>query len=103
MHDDTLRALLKKSALQAPPEPWFTKKVMNRLPERAVNLTAWIEYGVYLISALATIVYGVIFGIDTYHSGVITVGDFSVLALLVGLLIAIAWLFISPWLAQAEE
>lgn len=95
--DSLLRQRLKASALQAPPSPWFTRKVMNRLPEKHMRLASRIEYVVYAIAALATVVMGIIYCHNTLSSGVITVGNIIMLATYIGIFLAIIALAVTPW------
>lgn len=98
--DSSLRSLLKSNALQAPPSPWFTRKVMNRLPEKRVHTLARIEYTLYMMAAIFTIIYSVIYVKGVWASGVITVGNISVMAICIGLLCSIAFLMIEPWFSD---
>ena len=103
INDAELARLLKLSALTAPPSPWFTRKVMNRLPERKVRVVALAEYAVYVLAALVTAVMGYFYTRDVLAGGVITVGNIVMFSAFVGLIIAIGWLFVSPWIASLRE
>ena len=100
MTDEALRSLLKSAALQAPPSPWFTRKVMNRLPEKGVRTAAWIEYAVYLMAALATVIYAVIYGAGVWNTGYVTVGNITMMAICFGLFCSIVFLMVEPWFAD---
>ena len=50
---DEKLAKIFEGAYQAPDNPWFVRKVMNRLPERKPRQYVWIEYVVYLIALVA--------------------------------------------------
>lgn len=101
INDENLRALLKEHARQsAPPSPWFTKKVMNRLPPRRVRTVAVIEYAVYAVAAVLTAIFATIYGIDCYRSGVVTIGNLTLLAIYFGIFASIIWLGVSPWLEE---
>lgn len=51
--DDMLRELLQRNIRQAEQNPWFTRRVMNRLPEQSawakVSIGQWICYLLGLI------------------------------------------------------
>lgn len=102
--DNRLRQLLDeaRNTTEAPPSPWFTRKVMNRLPPQKIRTAAMAEYMVYIIAALATIIITVVYGIRTYASGTVTVGDIGIIACTTGLLLAILYLMLSPWLHPLE-
>lgn len=102
--DNRLRQLLDeaRNATDAPPSPWFTRKVMNRLPPQKIRTAAMAEYMVYIIAALATIIFTVVYGIRTYASGTVTVGDLCIIACSTGLLLAILNLMLTPWLHPLE-
>lgn len=81
--DKILRDLFKENLIQAPKNPWFVKKVMNRLPEkRPVGMYSWIEYLAYALSI------GILGGLALYtgygicQSDEITVGNvFSMMSI----------------------
>jgi len=75
--DIEFRALLKKSTLEAGENEWFTKKVMNRLPEKA-NDYSWVEKLLYVVGSLLCIICWIIY-FETTHFNVITVRDLVVL------------------------
>lgn len=52
--DDELRALLMQNADTPHDNPWFTRKVLNRLPERHSGF-GWIENATYLIGIIICI------------------------------------------------
>ncbi len=102
-NDENLRRLLKEHVGQsAPPSPWFTKKIMNRLPPRRVRTVAFIEYGVYAIAAVLTAIFAAVYGVGCYHSGAVTIGNLAVLAIYFGILASIIWLGVSPWLEDEK-
>ena len=45
LDDRQLSLLMKKELPAAPANPWFTRKVMNRLPAKGPHIYSWIEYG----------------------------------------------------------
>ncbi len=50
--DKQLKELLKKELPQAPENPWFVCKVINRLPERRSALGNIIEYAGFALAAI---------------------------------------------------
>lgn len=103
--DDTeLKQLFKKELPQAPENPWFTRKVMNRLPEKEFKVFSWIEYLSYAIAIVGLVIYWAIFCRDLKEAATITMQDIiSYTALTVtGFFIAIS--FVAPkvkrWLME---
>lgn len=62
--DDQLRSLLKKASMEAPENPWFTRKVLNRLPEKR-RTHNWILWCVYVVVAVACSVGWGVFCLET--------------------------------------
>ncbi len=50
--DNLLKQTLRQGAFKADKNPWFTKKVINRLPEKQRKSAGWILYAV-CFSAIA--------------------------------------------------
>lgn len=71
--DRTLRDLLS-SLPQAEMSPWFTRRVLNRLPDRRRRIAGVIEYGVYIVALLWLLFTGVSYLAGNISNG-ITVGD----------------------------
>lgn len=46
--DESIKAFLKSGSKEAPENPWFTKKVMNRLPEKESKSYNWINTVIYI-------------------------------------------------------
>lgn len=95
--DDMLRTLIKRDLPYAPPSPWFTKKVLNRLPERKRRIASYCEYAVYLLALAAVIAYGVKLYQNAMLSPVITVADITVGVTVAGIFAALLWSVISPF------
>lgn len=64
--DKQFSELLKRQLPQAPHSPWFTRKVINRLPDRS---TSGIERAAYLLGALAVVAYMAVMCVDIASSG----------------------------------
>lgn len=101
--DRDLSQLLKHNLLEAPPSPWFTRKVMNRLPQRKVRIASLIEYAVYIIGIIITGIFTARFVIQTLHTGVITVGNLFTYGILFTLCCSLLYMLISPWVAPEAE
>ncbi|MDE6264042.1 MAG: hypothetical protein K2M11_02740 [Paramuribaculum sp.] len=71
--DRQLSELLKSNLPDAPYNPWFTRTVLNRLPEKKKRTAANIEIWVCVIGAIITTVFGVRYAIESYSSDYITV------------------------------
>lgn len=71
--DQQLSELLKSTLPEAPYNPWFTRKVLNRLPEKNQRTAATIEMCVCVIGVIITIIFGVRYAIESYSSDYITV------------------------------
>lgn len=73
--DIRLRATFKKELPPAPVSPWFTRKVLNRLPERQRNLAGKIEIWTCVVGLIATLWLGGRFVATTIQSQTISIGD----------------------------
>lgn len=58
LRSDKLGGMLKPNLRQAPPTPWFTRTVLNRLPPRRMAVAACRECTLYIVSLVVTIVCG---------------------------------------------
>lgn len=77
--------------------PWFTRKVMNRLPPRSRNVMAAVEYAIYLIGIVITAVYIHSYWTTTIAPATsITVSQLMVFGTLVGILVTLIYLTLSP-------
>lgn len=77
--DNQLAELLKQEAYQTTDNPWFTRRVLNRLPARRRN--GWFMTAIYVMVAMVCVItwHSVITGMD----GAVTVRDFVYLAIMV--------------------
>ena len=73
--DNALRALLKERLPRPAADPWFTRRVLNRLPERRRRLAAGIEIWVCAIAALVVLVLAVRYEAGLMSAPLVTVGD----------------------------
>lgn len=85
--DKALREMLHTGLPQRMPSPWFTRKVLNRLPRRRYAAAAVIEYVLYIAGIVTAGFMSVAFVAEkTAPGAVITVGDLSQFAMMVGVL-----------------
>ncbi|MDE6460530.1 MAG: hypothetical protein K2K52_06845 [Paramuribaculum sp.] len=73
LEDKKLGRLLKNELPNAPYNPWFTRTVLNRLPERKRRVAANVELWVCVIAAVITLIFGINFSVSAYYSDCITV------------------------------
>ncbi len=73
--DDTQLRKLMSTLPAAPADPWFTRKVLNRLPQRKRHIAARIEIWTCAAGAVLTAILGVRFALSTVKLPTITVGD----------------------------
>lgn len=68
--DRNLREMFHKELPQAPENPWFVKKVLNRLPEPvAWNPMTVFVYLCYVLGAVAMVAGWIYAVADTIHNG----------------------------------
>lgn len=94
--DEKLKKLIESAPMKAPHNPWFTRKVMNRLPPRRVRQLAFLEYTVYAIAAIVTVTATTLYWINAVKSGAITIGNLAVTAIGACVFCAILYLSLSP-------
>lgn len=100
--DEKLRALMQSDPIKAPHNPWFTRKVMNRLPPKRVRMLARLEYTVYALAALATVTATTLYWIDAVKSGAITLGNLAVTAIGACVFCSILYLSLSPLIEDRD-
>lgn len=101
--DKYFRSILKKNLPEHLPSPWFTKTVLNRLPERKVRIAARIEYGVYLLALVAILIFAVFTTRNVYASGVVRVGDIIVYLGEIAMTAALCWMLIAPFVERMKK
>ncbi len=92
-HDSTdkhIKEFLKRELPQAPVNPWFTRKVMNRLPEKRPNWAARIENTGFLAAAITLGIFWYMLIATTTNSDVITVGDIFNYVVMIAMTIALS-------------
>lgn len=93
---DALRTLPR-----APESPWFTRKVLNRLPDRQRRVAARIEIATCVIALVATGIFAARFVRQTLEAPEIVTGDIMMYLVYLAIIVALAanicdWLFIRP-------
>lgn len=102
--DKALRELLQKNLPERMPSPWFTRKVLNRLPPPRYRLAAFIEYVLYIAGIITAGIMSVQFVIEKTQPGAVTtVGDLSQFAIMVGVLGILITMFITSLLLPSER
>ncbi len=76
--DNELRRMLQQELPEAGSDEWFTRKVMNRLPEKQPSSVSWIERLGFLMAGIVLIVLWVLFGRSIVSSSALTVADLLV-------------------------
>lgn len=90
--DINIKNILQEQKMEAAENPWFTKKVLNRLPEKQRSYV-WIEYVAYFIG-------GIICGlcwknyITNFTFNAITVGELLKYIVLSGVTLALVTTFL---------
>lgn len=59
LSDDRLRKLMH-TLPDATPSPWFTRMVLNRLPERRRRVAMYTEYTLYIVGLVWMVIWGVL-------------------------------------------
>lgn len=95
LRSDKLGGMLKQNLRQAPPTPWFTRTVLNRLPPRRMAVAACLEYTLYIVSLVVTIVCGWQF-VENSMEGGVRIYDLIVYLTFVATGGALLYMIISP-------
>ena len=98
---DKILATKFKELPKAPPSPWFTRKVMNRLPERKQRIASTIELSVYFIGIIVDLLFLVKYSATAMDASITTHhpldDSFIILYVLIFLMFALLYMFISPF------
>lgn len=101
MKDEQLKALFKESLPQAPGNPWFVKKVMNRLPEkRSTGTYSWIEYAAYIAAIVLLGAFAVRHGYLMTRAAEVTMGDVMYLLSIGSVMLVVSVGFFLPLVRQ---
>lgn len=96
--DAMIGAWLKKRLPDAPPQPWFTRNVMNRLPGRITRVASVVEYILYIIGIAASIAAAIKYYAGITNSGSVTPLEIIVVLSLLATAGAMAYALIAPWI-----
>lgn len=72
-NDIEFGALLKKSVPEATANEWFTKRLLNRLPEKSHSYR-WVEGAIYVVAAMVCVLCWLLY-IKSHDFSVLTVRD----------------------------
>ncbi len=95
--DSDIESWLKRKLPDAPPQPMFTRMVMNRLPERAVRIASIVEYTLYIIGIAATTVTAIRYISAITSTGEATPTDLTVVGVMIALGSAMLYSLIAQW------
>lgn len=96
--DIQLGALLKEQAYKADDNPWFTPRVLNRLPERRRSLR-WAWVGICVV-ALVVCALCWLWVISSHDYTVVTVRDLTDYAIMTAVSLVLLWQSISVTLSR---
>lgn len=91
-----LRELFKTNLPEAPRSPWFTRKVLNRLPERSVSRYRWIENAAYIVAAILLTIFWIVAIVSVDNAGKFTGNDLITFASLTAMSCATGAMFVVP-------
>lgn len=96
--DQMIAAWLKKRLPDAPPQPWFTRNVMNRLPGRITRVASVVEYILYITGIAASIAAAIKYYAEITAPGSVTPLEIIVLLSLLATAVAMAYALIASWI-----
>lgn len=94
--DSELADQLRRSLPNAPEDPWFTRKVLNRLEDRPRKIAARIEYILYIIGIATTAVVATNMGGEIIQTSSITLSQIIALPILAALAGTLSYALIAP-------
>jgi len=94
--DSKLREILKREQPKAGDNPWFTRKVMNRLPEKKEKFN-WIENLIYILCGVICVLCWKWF-IEDLNLSAITVGELLKYIILISSTMFLIGASIKKWL-----
>lgn len=100
--DAALRSLFDHDMPQAVSDPQFTRKVLNRLPDRRLKGVRWVVIFLYALAIAACIYIWVNLAPDFFGSRALTVRTTLQYFVTVGILGAVTLLCIIPWAPRRE-
>lgn len=95
LFDAKLKAAFHKLP-DAPENPWFVRKVMNRLPARQIRQYTFIEYFSYLLAIVGVAIGWFYYGGNVLESGVLKGHDLLAIITLAVLSVFVPANFVAP-------
>ncbi len=99
--DARLSEILKRHLPDAPPQPWFTRTVLNRLPDRTLRIVSLIEYALYIIGIVATSIATINLFNEINAKESICGTQILTALLFVGIFGALLYSILSPWVSAS--
>lgn len=87
---------------EAPPNPMFTRMVMNRLSRRSARIASLIEYALYIIGIATTGVIATKLAIQISSASNVTGNQTLTLMTLIGVFFSLIYALISPFVGEQE-
>lgn len=95
--DKEIARLFQRDLPQAGRDPWFTRKVLNRLPRRRSH-TSPLEWGCIIAACLLLTTAFIVESTSIIKSQELLVGDILIMATLTMLSLGVAGWIVSPYL-----
>lgn len=96
-NDIYFKELFREELPQAPRNPWFVKKVLNRLPDKSPKAYTWVEYLSYILSAAGLVAAWLMLLHKVDTKDVIEMSDIMGFAVILVMGMVVALSFIAPW------
>lgn len=91
---------LRQRLPDAPPQPMFTRMVMNRLTHRSTLIATFIEYTLYIIGIATTGVVATNLGIKYFKSPMVSEVQLTGLITLILVFFCLLYALISPFVGE---
>lgn len=98
--DENIKVLLKDNLPPAPRSPWFTKKVMNRLPEKRHPAYSRIEYAAYSLAAILLVGAWIMLLSGIRQTGTVTLGNIATGTVLTVIGVVVIGSFMAPYVRR---
>ncbi len=101
--DRELSSRLKRLLPDAPPQPMFTRMVMNRLTRRSARIASIIEYTLYIIGIATTGVIATKLAIQMSSGASVGENQTLTLMALIVVFFSLIYALFSPFVGEREE